>query len=174
MKLTIIGKEMLALYFREPYKKLKGSEVPFTIPLVNPSTGEDLGVNLEGFFDLVEADDTIVEFKTSAQVLSAMDISSHLQLTAYGYAFQILHGKPPRGFKLINFIKNKKTQNGSHRNRKKQCAVRSLLLYCARNLEWYRQGSLLPKNRVLVQGLRVCRCLSYVEREWYEEASEKA
>jgi putative RecB family exonuclease len=108
MKLALMGKEMLSLYFKEPPKKLKGTEVPFIVPLVNPSNGEILDVKLEGFFDLVEADDTIVEFKTSAQVLSLSDIDASMQLTAYGYAFEHLHGRMPKGFKLVNFVKNKK------------------------------------------------------------------
>ena len=108
MKLVVLGKEMLGLYFNEPQKKLKGSEVPFTVPLVNVATGEQLDINLEGFFDLVEADDTIVEFKTSAQAWTENDLRSNLQLTAYGYAFELLCGRPPRGFKVVNFVKSKK------------------------------------------------------------------
>lgn len=108
MKLSGMGKEMLRQYFSQPYKKIKGSEVPFTVPLIHPTTKAELGLNFEGFFDLVEADETIVEFKSSAQALSASDIRSHLQVTAYGYAFGILFGRPPHGFKIVNFVKNKK------------------------------------------------------------------
>jgi len=108
MKLVVMGKEMLGLYFRQPAGKIKGAEVPFIVPLANPVTGEDLGVNLEGFFDLVEVGDTIVEFKTSAQALSPNDIRAQLQLTAYGYAFELLYGRSPRAFKVVNFVKNKK------------------------------------------------------------------
>lgn len=108
MKLTVMAKEMIALYFHEPEKKIKGFEVPFTIPLKHPTNGKELGVNLEGFFDLVEEDETIVEFKTTAQAMSQADIDSHLQLSAYGYAYERLHGKPPKGFRIVNFVKNKK------------------------------------------------------------------
>ena len=108
MRLVVLGKEMLGLYVREARPSAKGAEVPFTVPLVHPATGEALGVNLEGFFDLVETDDTIVEFKTSAQAMNPSDIHAHLQLTAYGYAFELLQGRPPRGFKVVNFIKNKR------------------------------------------------------------------
>ncbi len=108
LKLTVMGKEMLGLYFKEPYRKVMGSEIPFTIPLVNPSTGEELPVHLDGYFDLVEEGDTIVEFKTSAQPLTESDIQSHLQLTAYAYAYTRLSGRQPRALKIVNFVKYKK------------------------------------------------------------------
>ena len=109
MKFIVMGREMLSLYVRQPQRlQVKGSEIPFVIPLVSPIDGRELGVNLEGYFDIIERDDTIVEFKTSAQVMTSFDIESMLQLTAYGYAFKRLYGRHPKGFKVINFIKNKK------------------------------------------------------------------
>ena len=109
MKLIVMGREMLSLYLRQPQRlQVKGSEIPFVIPLVSPTDGRELGVNLEGYFDIIERDDTIVEFKTSAQVMTSFDIQSMMQLTAYGYAFKRLYGRPPKGFKVINFIKHKK------------------------------------------------------------------
>lgn len=109
MKFIAMGREMLSLYLRQSHRpQVKGSEIPFVIPLVSPADGRELGVNLEGFFDIIERDDTITEFKTSAQIMTSFDIQSMLQLTAYGYAFKRLYGRPPKGFKVINFIKNKK------------------------------------------------------------------
>jgi putative RecB family exonuclease len=109
MRLVVMGREMLSMYLRFPHRpQVKGSEIPFTIPLVHPINGNELGVNLEGYFDIIERDDTIVEFKTSAQVMSYFDIQSMMQLTAYGYAFKQLYGRAPKKFKVINFVKNKK------------------------------------------------------------------
>ncbi len=109
MNLIVMGREMLSLYLRQPQRlQVKGSEIPFVIPLVSPSEGWELGVNLEGYFDIIERDDTIVEFKTSAAVMTSFDIQSMMQLTAYGYAFKRLYGRPAKGFKVVNFIKNKK------------------------------------------------------------------
>jgi len=109
MKHQVMGREMLSLYLTEAKpQEAKGSEVHFTVPLVSPEDGKALGVNLEGIFDLVERDDTVVEFKTSAQMLNPFDVQSLLQLTAYGYAFMRLYGHPPRAFKVVNFVKNKK------------------------------------------------------------------
>jgi len=108
MKLAILGKEMLSLYFPKPYKAVKGAEVPFVVPLVNPQTGQGLGIDLEGVIDLVEVDDTITEFKTSAQLIDPKEVNSNLQLTIYSYAFEILAHKPPKLLRVVNFVKTKK------------------------------------------------------------------
>ena len=108
MKLSVMAKEMLALYFHRPYKKVEGSEIPFVVPLINPGNGQRLGVDLEGFIDLIEEDGVIVEFKTSAQTMNQKDLGNDLQLTIYSYAFEMLTQKPPRLIKLINFVKTRK------------------------------------------------------------------
>ena len=106
--LSQLGKSLLGLYFQNPVKEIKASEVPFTIPLVDPDTGKGPGINLEGFFDLLEGEDTIVEFKTSARTMYQEDVDDHLQLTAYSYAFETLYKRPPKLLKIINLVKNKK------------------------------------------------------------------
>ncbi|MCP4370412.1 MAG: PD-(D/E)XK nuclease family protein [Deltaproteobacteria bacterium] len=108
MNLVVLAKEILGIYFQKPIKEVKGSEVHFTVPLINPSTGEELGINIEGFFDLIEKDDTIVEFKTSKQTMNQGDADDLLQLTTYGYAYQMLYRKPPKDLKVIDFVKTKK------------------------------------------------------------------
>lgn len=105
--LSSLGKAMLGLYFQDPIKAVKGSEVPFTIPLVDPVTGKGPGINLEGFFDIIEEGDTIVEFKTSAVTMHPEDADNHLQLTAYSYAYAMLNNRPPKLMKIVNFVKNK-------------------------------------------------------------------
>lgn len=108
MAMVNLGKEFLTMYAKETQKPVKGTEVPFTIPLFDPSTGEDFGISFQGYFDLVEDEGTIVEFKTSAQTLSAADIDSRIQLTAYSFAYEFLNHKPPQGLKVVNFVKSKK------------------------------------------------------------------
>ena len=73
-----------------------------------PSICERLGINLEGYIDLIEKDDTIVEFKTSAQTMNQMNVGSHLQLTIYSDAYEMLYQKPPKFLKIVNFVKSKK------------------------------------------------------------------
>jgi putative RecB family exonuclease len=108
MQLMMLAREMLAQYFHQGHNGVRGSEIPFTVPLLNPTTGEEMGINLEGFIDLLESDDTIVEFKTSAQTMDPRDVEEHMQLTAYSYAFELLHQRPPKLIKLVNFVKAKK------------------------------------------------------------------
>lgn len=108
MNLLNMGREMLTMYLQEEHKKAKGCEIPFTVPLMSPSNGEDLGIALEGYFDLIEEDGTIVEFKTSAIALSSSDIDTRIQLTAYSYAYQLLYRKPPQGLRVVDFVKAKK------------------------------------------------------------------
>ena len=93
----------------DPYvPKVKGCEVPFTVPLRSPIGGPDLEIALEGYFDLIEEDGTIVEYKTSAIALSASDIDARIQLTAYSYAYQLLFRKSPKGIRVVDFVKGKK------------------------------------------------------------------
>ena len=102
----LLGREMLNLYYHQPRKQVKGTEIPFTVPLVNPGNGEHLGINLEGFIDLLEENDSIVEFKTSVRTMDLKDVN--LQLTAYSYAYEMLYGKRPKNLGVVNFLKLKK------------------------------------------------------------------
>lgn len=108
MKLVIMAKELLNQYINLPFKEIMGTDIPFTIPLINPVTGETLGINLEGYIDLMEKDETIVEFKTSNQAMDQKDVDDHIQLTAYSYAYEMLHQRPPKNLKIVNLVKTKK------------------------------------------------------------------
>ncbi len=106
--LGVLAREILGLYFSQPQKQVRGSEVAFTVPLENPATGENLGINLEGFIDLISGDDTIVEFKTSGQAMNPRDADSHLQLTGYSYAYEVLHHRPAKVLRIVDFVKARK------------------------------------------------------------------
>ena len=108
MNLLNLGREMLTIFFQEQHPQVKGSEIPFTVPLRSPTGGPDLEIALEGYFDLIEEDGTIVEYKTSATTLSSSDIDARLQLTAYSYAYQLLYRKAPKGIRVVDFVKGKK------------------------------------------------------------------
>ena len=108
MRLTVLGKELLGLYFEEPYKAVKGTEIPFAVPIINPQTGQRLPIDLEGVIDLIEEDGTITEFKTSAQIMDPKEVDTHLQLTIYSYAYEMLAHRPPKLLRLIDFVKTKK------------------------------------------------------------------
>lgn len=105
MKLLLTGKEMLRIYFHSSLEEIQGAEIPFHVPLLNLSTGEELGISLEGIIDLIEKDDVIVEFKTSSRSMDPESLNDYLQLTAYSYAYRVLFGKEPQILKVINFVK---------------------------------------------------------------------
>ena len=107
VKLMLTGKEMLGIYFNSPLNSIESAEVPFHVPLLNVSTGEELVVSLEGIIDLIEKDDVIVEFKTSARSMDPESLNDYLQLTAYSYAYKTLFGREPKTLKVINFVKAK-------------------------------------------------------------------
>ncbi len=106
--LISIGKEFLNLYLENNHVEVQDYEVPFRIPLKHPTNGKNLGINLEGFIDLLEKGHSIVEFKTSAQSMNINDVHHNIQLSAYGYAYQVLNHKEAQSFKIINFVKGRK------------------------------------------------------------------
>jgi len=112
MKLLLTGKEMLGIYFHSPLNEIKGAEVPFHVPLLNISTGEDLGIPLDGIIDLIEKDDVVVEFKTSSRSMDPESLNDYLQLTTYSYAYRILFGKEPQMLKIVNFVKARTPKMG--------------------------------------------------------------
>ncbi len=144
MVLENLGKEFLTMYLREERKPVKGCEIPFTVPLRDSETGKDLGVPLTGFFDTVETDDSLVEYKTSAQTLGSDDLDSRPQLTAYSYAFEFLYHKPPAMIRVINFVKAKKPKmmvTETHRNKED---YRGFLYLVSEILKGIRAGHFLP------------------------------
>ncbi len=106
--LRLLGRELLGLYFAKPQQGVVAAEVPFTVPLVDPATGKELGMNLDGFMDLITVGDAVVEFKTSAQTMSLRDVNSHLQLTAYSYAYEVLNRRSTKVLRIVDFVKARK------------------------------------------------------------------
>jgi putative RecB family exonuclease len=90
------GKQLLAVYLRD-YKGsgVRAIELPFRVPLVDLETGESLELPLDGYIDLIEADDTVVELKTAARVFDPTSLTQNLQLSAYAYAFGWLYKRKP-------------------------------------------------------------------------------
>ncbi len=89
------AKRLLRAYLAE-YGDLPvtSTEALFSVPLVDPETGRVLGRDLKGYFDLVLEDDRIVEIKTAAKGWREDDLARHLQVGAYAYVWNTLHGGP--------------------------------------------------------------------------------
>jgi putative RecB family exonuclease len=101
------GRELLTQYYHLPAGHVRDSELRFTLPLVNPVNGEVLDVPIRGAIDLVEDDDTIVEFKAPQKAPPLTDLPDNIQVTVYAYAFQKLFGKLPKEIKKLSLVRTK-------------------------------------------------------------------
>ena len=71
-------------------------------PLIDPQTGEDLGIPLLGVLDLVldyEAGPLICDFKTSGRSSEPIEILHEIQLSSYAYLFRQAAGGRSRGWR---------------------------------------------------------------------------
>ena len=105
--LLLMGKQMLSQYFHSEHSTPVDAEIPFSLPLIDPNTKEVLGPTIQGWMDLIEKDDVVVEFKTSAKTMSENDLKDSLQVTCYSYAYEMLFQKPVKSIKLTNFVKTR-------------------------------------------------------------------
>ena len=84
-----------------------------TAALVDPATGEDLGVNLVGELDLVldgPAGPVIVDFRTSSRSTSSVDVLQEVQLTCQAYLFRNMAGCAEGGLETWRLVKTKTPQ----------------------------------------------------------------
>lgn len=93
-------------------------ETPLKCPLIDPDTGDDLGVALFGFVDLVlESPDglVIVDFKTAARSGAPLAIAHEVQLSCYAYAFRQVFGVTEQELQIRSLIKTKTPKVETHR-----------------------------------------------------------
>ncbi len=92
-------------------------EVTMQAPLVDPFTGEDLGIPMLGIVDLiVPADDgpAIVDFKTSSRSAPPHEITHEVQLSCYAYLFRQATGQKESGLEIRSLVKTKKPKIECH------------------------------------------------------------
>jgi hypothetical protein len=85
-------------------------ETAVEAPLVDPTTGEDLGIPLVGIMDLVldnPAGPLIADFKTSAKSAEPLEITHEIQLTSYAYLFRHCAQRQEAGLEIRSLIKTK-------------------------------------------------------------------
>ena len=105
--LALKGKELLTQYYCLPLTKVHDSEMYFTLPLIDPATGEVLDTPIRGVIDLVEDDGSIVEFKGPQKAPPLTDLPENIQLTVYSYAYEKLFGKPPKEIRKVSLVRTK-------------------------------------------------------------------
>jgi len=87
-------------------------------PLVDPDTGEDLGIPLVGIVDLVlDGSDgpLIADFKTSARSSEPLEIFHEIQLSSYAYLFRQVEQQREAGLEIRSLIKTKQVKIEFHR-----------------------------------------------------------
>ncbi len=85
-------------------------EKRFEAPLIDPGTGEDLGISLVGIIDLVLEDrdgPLVADFKTAARSSSKLDIMHEVQLSCYSYLFRQVTGRTESALEIRSLIKTK-------------------------------------------------------------------
>ncbi|MCY2990791.1 MAG: PD-(D/E)XK nuclease family protein [Planctomycetota bacterium] len=85
-------------------------EVTTQAPLVDPWTGEDLGIPLLGVIDLIvdgPGGAVIADFKTSARSREALEVLHEMQLTSYAYLFRQLSAQTEVGLEIRSLVKTK-------------------------------------------------------------------
>jgi CRISPR/Cas system-associated exonuclease Cas4 (RecB family) len=93
-------------------------ETSLEAPLVDPVTGEDLGIKLLGIVDLVldgPEGPVICDFKTSANSAVPQELAHEIQLTGYAYLLHQAAGLRETGLEIRSLIKTKKPQVIFHR-----------------------------------------------------------
>ncbi len=93
-------------------------EATMEVPLVDPLTGEDLGIPLLGIVDLVldDADGPVVrDFKTSSRSAPPFEVTHEIQLTSYSYLFRRSTGREEIGLEIHSLIKTKTPKIEGHR-----------------------------------------------------------
>ncbi len=91
-------------------EKVLAVEVAAEAPLVDPFTGEDLGIPLVGVIDLVldsQAGPLIADFKTAARSSEPMEISNEIQLSSYAWLHRQITGQQEAGLEIRSMIKTK-------------------------------------------------------------------
>ena len=92
------ARELLSTYVdRYEAEEVSAAEMRLEAPLLDPDTGDDLGVDLVGIVDLVTTEGALVDVKTSARATSELQavLSHALQVDTYRYL--MAHHDPERG-----------------------------------------------------------------------------
>ena len=87
-------------------------------PLIDPESGEDLGIDLFGFVDLVlesPSGPLVIDFKTSARSTSPPEVAHEIQLSSYAYAFRQVYGEKEHELQIRSLIKTKTPKVEVHR-----------------------------------------------------------
>ena len=122
-------------------------ETSLSCPLIDPESGEDLGIPLVGIVDLVlaeEAGPLIADFKTAASSKPPPDIQHEIQLSCYSYLFRNISGQQEAALEIRSLVKTKTPQIVFHRYPPRQAShLRRLFLVIHAYLDDLERGQFL-------------------------------
>ncbi len=99
-------------------------EIPLAVettlqePLIDPFSGEDLGIPLLGILDLILDDrdgPLICDFKTAAKSAAPFEVTHEIQLSCYSYMYRRASGRDEGGLEIRSLIKTKTPKLDFHR-----------------------------------------------------------
>jgi predicted RecB family nuclease len=85
-------------------------EAALEAPLVDPVTGEDLGIPLVGIIDLIldgHGGPTVIDFKTSSRSAEPLEITHEIQLSGYSYLLRHVEQRQEAGLEIRSLVKTK-------------------------------------------------------------------
>jgi len=85
-------------------------EAAVEMPLIDPTTGENLGLPLLGVMDLVldtEEGASIVDYKTTSRSSEPLEVFHEIQLSSYAYLFRHVSDRRESGLEIRSVIKTK-------------------------------------------------------------------
>lgn len=85
-------------------------EATMEVPVVDPVTGENLGIPMLGVVDLILDNPlgaTVIDFKTAANAAPLLEISHEVQLSCYSLMFRSLTGKQESSLEIRRLVKTK-------------------------------------------------------------------
>ena len=98
------------LAYAPTFERPLAVEVAVEAPLVDPVTGENLGIPLLGIMDLVldyEEGPIVVDFKTAGKSGEPLEIVHEIQLSAYAYIFRQVSSLNEAGLEIRSLVKTK-------------------------------------------------------------------
>jgi hypothetical protein len=112
--------DLIAAYLRvaPADERVLAVEVAVEAPLVDPETGEDLGLPLLGVMDMVleEAGGAVIaDFKTSSKSTPPDEILHEIQLSSYAWLLRYAHGRDEVGLEIRSLVKTKTPKVEFHR-----------------------------------------------------------
>ena len=85
-------------------------EATIEMPLIDPATGENLGIPLLGIVDLIleaQHGPSVVDFKTTSRSGEPVEMVHEIQLTSYAYLFRQVSHRLEGGLEIRSIIKTK-------------------------------------------------------------------